>query len=100
VSTTTEYHPHLLMATVIPTVDYASFVWSSRSLATMTKLLEPIQRIAAQAITGAVPYGDPTDRTSRSIHYTASDPLAEAITPNVDQLAFVTQSGGTGTGST
>jgi hypothetical protein len=29
-STPTEHHPQLLMATVIPTVDYASFVWSAR----------------------------------------------------------------------
>jgi len=42
----------LFMATVIPTVDYASFVWTARTLTTVTKLLEPIQRFAAQAVTG------------------------------------------------
>jgi ribonuclease HI len=42
----------LFMATVAPTVDYASFVWSARTTSRTRKLLEPIQRVAAQAIVG------------------------------------------------
>jgi ribonuclease HI len=42
----------LFIAAVAPTVDYASFVWSARANEGTRKLLEPIQRIAAQAIVG------------------------------------------------
>ena len=42
----------LFMATVAPTVDYASFVWSAATNGGTRKLFEPIQRIAAQAIVG------------------------------------------------
>ena len=42
----------LFQATVIPRIDYASFVWSSRATGKLRKLLEPIQRIASQAIVG------------------------------------------------
>jgi hypothetical protein len=40
------------IATVAPTVDYALFLWSLRANGRTRKLLEPIQRIAAQAIVG------------------------------------------------
>ena len=42
----------LYQATVVPRVDYASFVWSPRANGKARKLLEPIQRIASQAILG------------------------------------------------
>lgn len=42
----------LWVSTVAPVVDYASFVWAARPTVSQTKLLEPIQRLATQAITG------------------------------------------------
>ena len=42
----------LYQVTVVPRVDYASFVWSPRANGKARKLLEPIQRIASQAILG------------------------------------------------
>jgi ribonuclease HI len=42
----------LFIAAVAPTIDYASFIWSARANERTLKLLEPIQRIAAQAIVG------------------------------------------------
>ena len=42
----------LFQAMVVPKVDYASFVWSPRANGKTRKLLEHIQRIAAQAILG------------------------------------------------
>ena len=42
----------LFQATVMPRMDYASFVWSPRANEKIRKLLYPIQRIAAQAIVG------------------------------------------------
>jgi hypothetical protein len=78
-STTTEHHLQLLTVTVIPTVDYAWFMWSARTLAT-TKLLESLQRIATQTITWlfrtvVLPIAQ------AEAHIT---PLAKAITPNMD----------------
>ena len=42
----------LYQVTVVPRVDYASFVWSPQANGKARKLLEPIQRIASQAILG------------------------------------------------
>ena len=42
----------LFATTVVPTVDYASFIWSSHQTSSMIRILQPIQRMAAQAIVG------------------------------------------------
>lgn len=42
----------LFQATVIPRIDYASFVWSPRANSKTRKLLDATQRIDAQAIVG------------------------------------------------
>jgi hypothetical protein len=41
----------LFQATVVPVVDYASLVWASRPTDRLLKLLNPVQRLAAQAVT-------------------------------------------------
>lgn len=43
----------LFQATVAPTLDYASPIWSTRLSASMTRMLNQAQRIGAQAIIGA-----------------------------------------------
>lgn len=47
-STTRQLH----QATVAPVVDYAAFIWAPFITATLTRLLTPIQRYSAQAVTG------------------------------------------------
>jgi ribonuclease HI len=42
----------LFCATVAPVVDYASFIWSTNATKTALQMLQPIQRVGAQAITG------------------------------------------------
>ena len=42
----------LFMATVAPMVDYASFVWSARTNGRTQRQLEPIHRVADQAVVG------------------------------------------------
>ena len=42
----------LFLSTVAPSIDYASPIWSSSISRLVTKLLQPAQKIAAQAITG------------------------------------------------
>ena len=43
----------LFVSTVAPVVDYASFIWSHQLTTFTARTLGPVQRIAAQAITGA-----------------------------------------------
>ena len=43
----------LFLSTVAPTIDYASPIWSTSVTGLITKLLQPVQKVAAQAITGA-----------------------------------------------